>query len=113
MLRQEYQEQARESRRAARAEAQQAAEQGNHIDPLSAVAQRRLKQDMPHELQGHVRPGVVSHFPHNLQEYQTAVEVIQVCFLPTATALAILVSTSYAADRRGTCYRQSAKRLAG
>jgi hypothetical protein len=76
---QEYQEQAREARRAAREEARQAAEEGNAIEPLSAVAQRRLRLDMPHEMQGHVRPGVMSRFPHILQDYQNTIEEVQVC----------------------------------
>ena len=76
---QEYQEQAREARRAVREEARQAAEEGNAIEPLSAVAQRRLKLDMPHELAGHLRPGAMSRFPHGLQDYQGTIEEIQVC----------------------------------
>ena len=78
---QEYQEQAREARRAAREDARQAAEEGNHIDPLSGVAQRRLKLDTPHELQGHVRPGVMSRFPHALKDYQSTIEEMQVRLL--------------------------------
>ena len=75
---QEYQEQAREARRAAREDARQAAEEGNAIEPLSAVAQRRLKLDMPHELAGHLRPGVMSRTPHSLQDYQGTIQEIQV-----------------------------------
>ncbi|KAA6429984.1 MAG: DAZ interacting 1-like [Trebouxia sp. A1-2] len=76
-LEQEYQEQAREARRAAREEARQAAEEGTAIEPLSAVAQRRLRLDMPHEMQGHLRPGVMSRFPHSLQDYQNTIEEMQ------------------------------------
>ena len=75
---QEYQEQAREARRAAREDARQAAEEGNAIEPLSAVAQRRLKLDMPHELAGHIRPGAMSRSPHTLQDYQANIGDIQV-----------------------------------
>lgn len=75
---QEYQEQAREARRAAREDARQAAEEGNAVEPLSAVAQRRLKLDMPHELAGHVRPGAMSRLPHTLQDYHATVGDIQV-----------------------------------
>ena len=82
---QEYQEQAREARRAAREEARQAAEEGNAIEPLSAVAQRRLKLDMPHEMQGHLRPGVMSRFPHTLQDYQNTIEEMQVCLCHTSS----------------------------
>ena len=78
-LLQEYQEQAREARMAAREAARQAAEDGNHIEPLSAVAQRRLKLDMPYELQGHVRQGVMSRFPHTLQDYNRTIGEMQVC----------------------------------
>lgn len=81
---QEYQDQAREIRRAAREDARQAAEEGNTIEPLSAVAQRRLKLDMPHELAGHLRPGVMSRFPHTLQDYQGAIEETQVCVMAPA-----------------------------
>ena len=76
---QEYQEQAREARRVAREDARLASEEGTHMEPLSAVAQRRLKRDMPHELQGHVRPGVISRTPHTLQDYHTALPQIEVC----------------------------------
>ena len=77
---QECQEQAREERRLAREEAARAAEEGNHIEPLSGVAQRRLKQEMPHELHGRdVRPGVMSRFPHTLQAYQATINGVQVC----------------------------------
>lgn len=76
-LEQEYQEQAREARRAAREDARQAAEEGNAIEPLSAVAQRRLKQEMPHELAGHCRAGVMSRWPHSLQDYQGAIDSTQ------------------------------------
>ena len=75
---QEYQEQAKEARRVARADAAQAAQEGNHVHPLSAVAVRRLKAEMPYELQGHVRQGVMSRFPHSLQDYQSNIEEIQV-----------------------------------
>ena len=84
---QEYQEQAREARRAAREDARQAAEEGNHIDPLSGVAQRRLRLDTPHELPGHVRPGVMSRFPHTLKDYQSTIEEMQVCLLTPSRAL--------------------------
>ena len=76
---QEYQQQAREARRAAREDARQAAEEGNAIEPLSAVAQRRLRQEMPHELAGHCRPGVMSRWPHSLQDYQATIDSTQVC----------------------------------
>lgn len=75
---QEYQEQAREARRAAREDARQAAEEGNAVEPLSAVAQRRLKLDMPHELAGHMRPGAMSRLPHTLQDYHATIGDIQV-----------------------------------
>lgn len=84
MFLQEYQEQAREARRAAREDARQAAEEGNAIEPLSAVAQRRLKQEMPHELAGHCRAGVMSRWPHSLQDYQGAIDSTQVCCCPAA-----------------------------
>ncbi|KAL0030805.1 hypothetical protein WJX77_007386 [Trebouxia sp. C0004] len=76
-LEKEYQEQARKARRTAREEGRQAAEEGNAIQPLSGVAQRRLRLDMPHEMQGHVRPGVMSRFPHTLQDYQNTIEEMQ------------------------------------
>lgn len=79
---QEYQEQAREARRAAREDARQAAEEGNAVEPLSAVAQRRLKLDMPHELAGHVRPGAMSRLPHTLQDYHATIGDIQVICTP-------------------------------
>lgn len=78
---QEYQQQARAARRAVREEARQAAEEGNAIEPLSAVAQRRLKLNMPHELAGHLRPGAMSCSPHSLQDYQGTIERTQVCAL--------------------------------
>ena len=77
-LLQEYQEQAQEARRLAREDAARAAEEGNRAEPLSGVAQRRLRQEMPHELAGHVRPGVMSRFPHSLQAYQETLEDVQV-----------------------------------
>lgn len=76
---QEYVEQAQEARRLAREDAARAAEEGNHVEPLSGVAQRRLKQEMPHELPGRdVRPGVMSRFPHTFQAYQATLDAMQV-----------------------------------
>lgn len=82
---QEYQEQAQEARRIAREDAARAAEEGNHIEPLSGVAQRRLKQGRPYELQGRdVRPGVMSRYPHSFQAYQATLDDLQVCKFGTA-----------------------------
>ena len=62
------------------------------MQPLSAVAVRRLRVEMPHELQGHVRQGVMSRFPHSLQDYQGNIEKIQVCLVQQIHRLHLLTA---------------------